>query len=169
MSNLRKEFGKIYDQHIEKIFRFIFLKVNSQEIAEDLTSEVFTRGWESFQRQNVQIKNVQAFLYQIARNLIVDHYRTKAKVQFVSTEYVQLDDPDVQLEEKASFKSDLDIITASLSDLRDEYREMITWYYIDELSVPEIAKMQRKSEEAIRVTIHRALQALKAEIGDKEV
>ncbi|PIU15604.1 RNA polymerase subunit sigma-70, partial [bacterium (Candidatus Gribaldobacteria) CG08_land_8_20_14_0_20_39_15] len=73
MANLRKKFSKIYDQYINKIYRFIFLKVNSQEIAQDLTSETFLRGWESFKEKNEEIENIQAFLYRIARNLVTDH------------------------------------------------------------------------------------------------
>ena len=45
-----------------------------------------------------------------------------------------------------------------------EYQEVIVWRYIDDLSVPEIAKMLNKSEEAVRVTIHRAMKALKAKL-----
>ena len=52
MKNLRKIFSKIYDRYIDKIYRFIFFKVNSQEIAQDLTSETFLKTWESFKNGN---------------------------------------------------------------------------------------------------------------------
>src|SRR3989344_3083035 len=107
MSQLRKQFSDIYDKYIEKIYRFVFLKVNSQEIAEDLCSEVFTRGWESFKRQKCDIKNIQAFLYQIARNLIVDHYRYKGQAQMVSVDAIPLLEGGVSLEEKAMLKSEV--------------------------------------------------------------
>src|SRR3989344_6691072 len=100
MSQLQQQFGKIYDKYIEKIYRFVFLKVDSQEIAEDLTSEVFTRGWESFKREKCDIKNMQAFLYQIARNLIVDHYREKAQKKFVPIENTTLPEKGINLEEQ---------------------------------------------------------------------
>ena len=69
MDKNKEKFGSIYDQYIEKIYRFVYLKVNSQEIAEDISSKVFLRGWESYQK-NSEIKNIGAFLYQIARLFI---------------------------------------------------------------------------------------------------
>lgn len=164
MSQLQKQFEKIYDKYIDKIYRFVFLKVSSQEIAEDLTSEVFTRGWQSFQKENCDIKNPQAFLYQIARNLVVDHYRQKGQAQLVSTENLPLIEDGPNLEEKAMFNSDVGNVKAALVNINDDYREIVVWYYLEELSVPEIAKILNKSEDAVRVQIHRAIQALKQQI-----
>ena len=57
MANPRKEFSKIFDKYIDKIYRFVFLKVNSEEIAQDLCSETFLRGWEAYQKaQNSKLK-----------------------------------------------------------------------------------------------------------------
>ena len=103
MANKRKEFGKIYDKHIDKIYRFIFLKVSSQEIAQDLCSETFLKGWEAYKNQKSNLKNqkeienVSAFLYRIARNLVTDHYRQKSRNQTVSTEFVSITDPQPDL------------------------------------------------------------------------
>ena len=163
MANLRKTFSKIYDQYINKIYRFIFLKVSSQEIAQDLTSETFLRGWESFKNGN-KIENPQAFLYKIARNLVIDHYREKGKAKIVSAEYVEITDPRTNLEEKALSESDLDNVRVALADLRENYQNVIIWHYLDDLSISEIAKMLDKSEEATRVQLHRALKALKNEL-----
>lgn len=164
MPNLQKKYAKIYDKHVNKIYRFIYLKVNSQETAEDLTSEVFTRGWQAFQDKKCDIKNVTAFLYQIARNLIVDHYRDKAQARFVSMENVTLPEIGLNMQEKALIESDMDRVRAALANLKEDYREVIVWYYLDELKVPEIAKMLGKSEQAVRVRIHRALKALKSQL-----
>ena len=165
MSQLQRKFEEIYDKYVEKIYRFVYLKVNSQEIAEDLCSEIFTRGWESFKQNKCDIKNIQAFLYQIARNLIVDHYREKAKVRLVSVEMAPvIADNGIGLEEQTMLKSDFSMVQSALAGLKDEYREAITLYYLNELSVPEMAKILGKSEEAVRVQIHRALEALRGVI-----
>jgi len=164
MGNLRKAFSKIYDRYIDKIYRFIFLKVNSQEIAQDLTSETFLRGWESFKNGN-KIENPQAFLYRIARNLVTDYYREKGRTQVVSAEYVPITDPRQNLEEKSILKSDIDNIRTTLVSLKEEYQDVIIWHYLDDLSISEIAKMLDKSEEATRVMLHRALKALREAIN----
>jgi len=164
MGNLRKTFSKIYDRYIDKIYRFIFLKVNSQEIAQDLTSETFLRGWESFKNGN-KIENPQAFLYRIARNLVTDYYREKGRTRVVSAEYTPIIDPRQNLEEKSILKSDIDNIRTTLVSLKEEYQDVIIWHYLDDLSISEIAKMLDKSEEATRVMLHRALKALREAIN----
>lgn len=163
MADLRKEFSKIFDQYINKIYRFIFLKVNSQEIAQDLTSETFLRGWESF--QNSEIKNPRAFLYQIARNLVIDYYREKGRVQVVSAEDTKIIDPRTNLEASAVLMSDVAQVKEVLVELNDDYQNAIIWRYLDGLSIPEIAKLLDRTEEATRVLLHRALNALRAKMN----
>ena len=165
MSNPRKIFSDIYDRYINKIYRFIFLKVNSQEIAQDLTSETFLRGWESFKEKNEEIENIQAFLYRIARNLVTDHYREKGKAQVVSAEFAPIIDPRQNLEEKAMLTSDVNIIRLALVSLKEEYQDVIIWHYLDDLPVREVAKMMGRTEEATRVLLHRALKALKNKLN----
>ena len=165
MANQRKIFSSIYDKYVDKIYRFIFIKVSSQEIAEDLCSETFLRGWQAF-KEREDIENPPAFLYQIARNLIIDHYREKGKAKIVSAEYTPIVDPREDLEEKANLSSDLEGVRRSLANLKGDYQDVIIYRYLDELSVPEIAKILEKSEGTVRVTLHRALKALKNELGN---
>lgn len=167
MSDLQKAFSKIYDQNVEKIYRFVYIKVNSQEIAEDLTSETFVRVWESFKNGNT-IENPRAFLYQVARNLIVDFYREKGRFQIISDEYIKgIIDPKNDLEEKIIKNAELERIRQALTKIKEDYQDVIIWHYLDNLSVPEIAKILNKSEDAVRVTLHRALNALRATVNSK--
>jgi len=166
MADKRKEFGKIYDKYINKIYRFVFLKVNSEEIAQDICSETFLKGWENYketQNTKAKIQNPQAFLYRIAHNLVVDHYRTKGRTQVISPELLPITDPSPSLEEKAVFTSDLNQIKLALSNIKEDYQNAIIWRYLDDLPIQEVAKMMNKSEETTRVTLSRALKALKAE------
>ena len=172
MNNLKKEFAGIYDKYIEKIYRFIFLKVNSQEIAEDLCSDTFLRGWKAYKKaQNPELKaqkeieNIQAFLYKIARNLVIDHYREKGKAQIISADYIQIADPRTNLEEKAILSSDINTIRLALVNLKENHQNVIIWRYLDGFSIADIAGMLGKSEGAIRVMLHRALNALKNELN----
>jgi len=170
--NLRKEFSKIYDKYIGKIYRFVFLKVNSTEVAEDLTSETFLRGWMAFREQRTKnseqrtkIENPPAFLYQIARNLVIDHYREKGKTQIVPAEDYRIIDPRINLEESANLNSDFEQVRHALVNLKENYQDVIIYRYLDELSVPEIAKILEKSEGTVRVLLHRALKSLKNELN----
>jgi len=164
MADPRKDFSEIYDKYIEKIYRFIFLKVNSQDIAEDLTSETFLRVFESFKTNNIE--NPQAFLYRVARNLVTDHYREKGRTQVVSADYVSVVDPEENLEKKAILNSDMEQVRFALSSLKEDYQNVIVWHYLDDLPIIEVARMLDRSEEATRVLLHRALKALKNEIKE---
>jgi len=173
--NLRKEFSKIYDKYIEKIYRFVFLKVSSPEVAEDLTSETFLKGWLAFRQQATsnkqqatKIENPPAFLYQIARNLVIDHYREKGKAQIVPAEDYRIIDPRINLEERANLNSDFEQVRHALINLKEDYQDVIIYRYLDELSVPEIAKILEKSDGTVRVLLHRALVALRATINNEQ-
>jgi RNA polymerase sigma-70 factor (ECF subfamily) len=167
MDKIKKEFSKIYDRYIEKIFRFIFLKVNSKEVAEDLTSETFLKVWEIFKNGNQEIENISAFLYQIARNLITDFYRQKGKAKIISADLGRpIIDPRINLEEKAKLNSDLEIIRKAISQLNEDYQNAIIWYYVDDLPIQEVANLLGRTEEATRVLISRALSALRKKIKE---
>ena len=165
MNNNRKIFTQIYDDYVDKIYRFIFFKVGSEEIAQDLCSETFLRAWQCF-KDNKKIDNPNAFLYQIARNLVIDHYREKGRTQTISADYVPIIDPSQDLEGKILQDSDMGMIQSELVNLKPEYQEVIIWHYINDLSVPEIAKMIDKKEGTVRVRIHRALKSLKNKIEE---
>lgn len=168
MLSKKRKFSKIYDQCIDKIYRFIFLKVSSEEIAQDLCSETFLKAWKSY-KNNSKIDNPSAFLYRIARNLVVDHYRKKGRTQFVSLDSVPVFDSNPGIEEKAALNSDLERVRTSLIKLKEDYQNVIIWHYLDDLPIPKVAKMLEKSEQATRVTLFRALKALREEIEKRDV
>lgn len=162
MNNPEKKFSKIYDQCIDKIYRFVFVKVNSQETAEDITSKVFIRGWEVFKERADEIENPSAFLYQIARNLVTDYYREKGRTQIVSADLkFNLADPRTNLQERAIMNADMQKIRLAIKDLNEDYQNVVIWHYLDDLSIKEVAKLLDRSEEATRVLLHRALNSLR--------
>ena len=161
MSERRKEFSKIYDRQINNIYRFVFLKVNSKEKAEDITSEAFSKAWSVFKDEEREIKNISAFLYRIAKNLIVDHYRTKDQISTVPVEEVPIIDHTQDIEQKSIDKSDMRSIKIALADLNQDYQDVIIWYYLEDLPIEKVAELSGRTESATRVLIHRALSSLK--------
>ena len=165
-TEIRKQFSKIYDQSINKIYRFVYIKVNSQEVAEDITSKVFLRGWDSFKVNCDKISNPNAFLYQIARNLVVDYYREKGRTQFVSTDSIpDVVDASVNIEEGAITSANLAMVKDALANMKDDYQNVVIWHYLDEMPIPEIAQLLERSEEATRVLLHRALNSLRQNLA----
>lgn len=162
MESLNEQFGQIYDQYIDKIYRFVYLKVGTQEIAEDITSKVFLKGWEAFQRAPGEIKNPGAFLYQIARNAVVDHYRDKGRTNTVSVDASpEIADPGTNAQDMAILSADVSIIKKAIQKLKKEHQDIIIWHYLDDMPIAEIAKLIDRPEGTVRVMLHRGLKDLK--------
>lgn len=168
MKNLEEKFSKIYDDYVSKIYRFIYIKVDSRDIAQDLTSEVFVRFLNSL-KKDLNIENVQAFLYRIARNIIVDYYRDKAKKQTMSIDGLPIADNASNMFEAAMIGSDMENVKFAISKLNDDYQNVVIWHYLDDMPISEIAKMMDKSEGAVRVTLSRALEKLRGEMPKESV
>ncbi len=177
---IKKEFEKIYDTHIEQVFRFVYLKVGSKDDAEDITSRVFLQTWksvtkESPDKKSAPLENPRAFLYQVARNQVIDYYRKNrpkreeieeksAKPRRVPLEEATVVDKSLRADEKALLESEIESIKDALGKLNEDYQNVIIWYYLDELSIPEIADLLEKPEASVRVLIHRAVASLKKQL-----
>lgn len=164
----REQFSLIYDQYIGKIYRFVYLKVSSQEVAEDLTSKIFLKGWESYVKSTKSIDNQGAFLYQIARNTVIDYYREKGRSKVVSSDALpQAIDKKADIHGKAIIDSDVLMIKLAITNLKQDYQDIIIWHYLDGMEVPEIALAMDKPAGTVRVMLHRGLKALKDELKGK--
>jgi len=163
-------FGQFYDLYVERIHRFVYFKVSSREEAEDITAEVFLKIWEHI-FANKKVEHLNAFTYQVARNLVIDWYRKKAQMTILpdpEERLAEIPDSTKPLNEKLELAGDIAEMEKYLRQLKDEYQEIIILRYIDELSVGEIAKVLGKNAGNVRVLAHRALAALKKLMADEK-
>lgn len=158
-----KEFNRLYYQHISAIYRFFYLKSDSQEIAEDLTHETFSRFWKILQ-SGEEIEKPRAYLYRLARNLLADFYRKTKKKQEISLESAPEAVDLVDFQQKIIINSEIEQIKKRLQSLKEEYQLVIIWHYLEEVPIKEIAEILNKSEENTRVLLHRALKALRKQM-----
>jgi RNA polymerase sigma-70 factor (ECF subfamily) len=155
-------FGRIYEIYIDKIYRFIFFKVSSKEIAEDLASQVFYKLLMLMRQPETRIENLQAFLYQIARNLVIDYYRQNNKNVDLEDDLIGADlSSQETILTNIDFKADLEKVRQALEGIKEEYRDIIIWYYLEGFQAQEIAVFLDKTQGAVRVLICRALSQLK--------
>ena len=156
-------FAEMFDRYHEKVYRFAYLKLPKAQDAEDVTSEVFLKVWEHI-KGGKKINSLQAFIYQVARNLIVDFYRRSGRPMesIDETEIVIADRSDLTLQEKMTLKEDMARVEGALRKLKDAYREVIVLHYLNELSLVETAHAIEKSPGATRVLLHRGMKALKS-------
>ena len=165
----QEAFAKIYDVFIDPIYRYIYYRVNSAD-AEDLIETVFLKAWENINQYKHDKKSFGAWLFRIAHNLVVDHYRSaKDKV------YDQLDPrtPDVNRQHNPikSTQNTLDnqMLKEAIKSMKKEYRDIIIHKFVNELSNKEIAEILNKSEGSLRILQFRALKALKNILEEKGV
>jgi len=167
MSNNKEKFSDIYDQYIEKIYRFVYLKVNSKEEAEDITSKVFIKGLDAYNSKK-DILKPGAFLYHIATNMVTDHYRGKSRNNKYSLDFTpQIVDNKENLHEKAIINNDIENIKLAMKNINKDYQDVLIWHYLEDIPVAEISDMISKPEGTIRVMIHRGLKALRGELVEE--
>lgn len=162
----REAFIKAYDNFADDLYRFAYFKLGSEEEAKDLVSIIFLKTWNHIQTNSLKdSKTLRALLYKIARNAIIDHYRDKGLAASISLEdapqALEVPDDSQNQEDLIDQKSDLDLVQQKLMLLKDEYREIIIWRFIEDLSMDEIASITGKKKGNIRVLLHRAITALK--------
>lgn len=152
-------FGLIYDQYLERIYRFIYLKVSSREEAEDLSQQVFMKAWEAMYRFKDEGLPFSSWLYRIARNLVIDFYRTK-KPNITLEENITIEAVE-NSEERALENHEGEELIKALKELTEEQKDVIILRFIEGLSYKEIAKITKKNQPALRILQHRALNKLR--------
>lgn len=165
-----RAFTAIYDLYVTKIYRYIYFKVPSEIEAEDLTSNVFLKMWSYVNSENAkQIDNLNAFIYKIARNSIADFYRKRDDAIRPDENFLQqIKDENNNLAVQVEIDSQVEQIKNVLPKLKEDYREVITLKYIEELNTSEIASILDKSNGAVRILLHRAIKTLKETLNDKD-
>ncbi|MBI4049733.1 MAG: sigma-70 family RNA polymerase sigma factor [Candidatus Doudnabacteria bacterium] len=161
----REAFGVIYDQYSGKIYKFIFFRVNHKEVAEDILSDTFVKAWNKIS----QIQSPQAlssWLYQVAKNNIIDYYRIKKET--VSLQEVEsiLEDPQ-NIVEAANLSLEQTQLLELIRDLPPDQASVIQYKFFEELENAEIAQIMNKTEGAVRVIQHRAVANLKKLLNQK--
>lgn len=158
----QKQFGALYDKHIRKIYDFIYFKTYHKETAEDLASQTFLKAAENYEKFDSHKGTFSAWLYKIARNTVIDYYRTH-KVEANIEDIFDLSQEDDVLGD-FDRKENLQKVKAHLSKLSPEQREIIIMRVWQEMSYEEIAEVLGKSQESCRMMFSRTLVRLKQEI-----
>ncbi|OGS24695.1 MAG: hypothetical protein A2297_03960 [Elusimicrobia bacterium RIFOXYB2_FULL_48_7] len=140
-----------------RIYNYIFYKVSSQGDAEDLTSEVFIRMVKNIAGQSGSFKT---WLYKIASNLVIDHYRQRSSVKKTMAQYEELLNINSQKQERDAMAA-YGEFGRLLSELTPEQREVVTLRFIEGFSAAEIGKITQRSENAVKALQFRAMTTLR--------
>jgi len=152
-------FGQIYELYFDKVYRFIYYRTNHQQTAEDLVAETFVRVWDKISAIH-DTSSFNGWIYQIARNLVIDYYRSR-KIDVDINILENVLEYDDNIVDRANLSFQQKKFLAVLDKLSSDEQLVIKLKFFDELDNREIAQMLGKTEGAIRVIQHRAINELK--------
>ncbi len=158
-------FARLYDAYLTRIYRYVYFRVTDEQTAEDVTSQVFLKAWESLERCQIGKSPFVAWLYRIAHNAVIDHYRTRKST--IGLEEVSLvhtgasEDLDDEIDKQFETRD----LRLALQQLTGEQQQVLILKFISGLSTPEIARQMGKRPGAVRALQMRALQSLAKTMG----
>jgi RNA polymerase sigma-70 factor (ECF subfamily) len=160
------KFDVLYELHFDRVYFFIVSRVHDRTIAEDLASEVFHKALANLSNYQWRGTPFSAWLFRIASNAIVDHFKRSDRER-------QADELEHPLAQPDLSSTDLDFIERQVhffrlvEQLPEIQRRVVCERFVEERSIREIARRLSKTEGAIKQLQFRALQTLRAQIGDR--
>lgn len=155
------EFGKLYDLYIRKIYQFIYFKTHQKEVAEDLTSITFMKALKAIDKFDSHKGVFKTWLYQIARNTVIDHYRSHHPTQNIEDAWEAKDKTDLVQETDSQMK--IEAIRKYMENLKPEQREIILLRVWGDHSFNEIAEILGKTEAACKMSFKRVMEKLRSD------
>jgi RNA polymerase sigma-70 factor (ECF subfamily) len=160
--------GAVYEHYHLSVLRYLYYRVGDHQAAEDLTSEVFLRMIKALPRYRQRSTSFQAWLFRIARNLAVDHFR-KLKVR----QHSDLEEHLVAGEEAPETAVERSLtgerLRQAMTKLLDDQREVIALRFVAGMPIAQVSQTLGKSEAAVKGLQRRALMALRDILADWEV
>ncbi len=162
MSKDNGEFIKLYEKYVDKIYRFIYYKTQHKETAEDITSSAFLKALESFGSFDPEKASFQTWLYTIARNSVIDFYRSRKPALNIEDVWGLSKEEDIERDLDTAQK--LREVEKYLKKLKPEQREIVVLRVWEELSYKEIAQITGKNEGTCKMSFSRSIKQLREEM-----
>ncbi len=156
---IKDEFEEIYKLYVNEILRFCLSRVSDREIAKDLTQETFVRFWNHVS-VGKPVDNSRVFIYTVARNAIIDHYRKK-KTQSLDALSEGGFDPAGD-SPSPDLSTDYRLALEAIAKLPDNYRDIVYMRLVEDLSPSEIAPLVGLPENTVSVRLYRGMDKLRA-------
>lgn len=158
-------FGEIYDRYNETVYRYIYFRVNNAQLAEDLASETFLRALRRISSFSWQGRAFGAWLVTIARNLVVDHFKSgRYRLEIAKPDVLGADspetDPSTSPETAALEKLTNATLLTAVKKLNPDQQECIVLRFLQGFTVAETARTMGKNEGAVKALQYRAVRTL---------
>jgi RNA polymerase sigma-70 factor (ECF subfamily) len=156
------DFGGLYDKYVKRIYSFIYYKTHHKETAEDLTSQTFAKALNKLSDFNEEKGSFSSWIYAIARNNVIDFYRTKKNNVNVDDIWDLADDTDIERDIDAIQK--LGKVKRYLKDLKPDQREIMLLRVWGDHPYREIAQIMGMTENNCKVIFSRTIKRLREEM-----
>jgi RNA polymerase sigma-70 factor, ECF subfamily len=166
-------FEKIYLEVLPQIYRYFYLKSCDRQLSEDLASEVFLRVYKNLRKTNLNEKTFSAWIYRIAYNLLMDHYRKKAAKGYgteVPVEELARDlvEENAILKNSSILKKELGFdnlkLLKGIAGLTKLQRDAVILKFVEDFDYATIAEILGKRQSTVRGILFRAINCLKNEV-----
>lgn len=154
--------SEIYDRYELKIYNYIYRRTSDPGLSEDLTAQVFLKMLEAIQSERAWHSSFSGWLYRIAHNLVIDHYRARDRQKQVSIDDVpHMHDAGTPPLRAAEIALEAEALRSAIRRLTDEQAQVISLRFLEGYSFAEIAEMMDKTEGAVKALQHRAVATLR--------
>jgi len=158
----QKAFAQLYEEHFNRIYRYVALRIGDKTEAEDMTQQVFVNALQSIASFKWQGKPFAAWLFRIAHNQVVDYLRKKKKrPATLFDESLASSGSDTNPQLMAECSLDIEQLLSATQRLTEAQREVISLRFTGELSTAQVAKIMGKSQGAVKALQHSAIVALR--------
>lgn len=162
----KSAFGKLYNEYYKKIYRYAMVNIYKKDLAQDICQETFIRAWKAL--PNFSFENggtFQAYIFRIARNLIIDLSRKKKELAL--EEYLNIETGENE-EERIDKDAEIEKLKIELSKMDQRDRQILILRYFEDMSYSEISKITGIKEGALRVKAMRLLNKVKEKLINHE-
>jgi RNA polymerase sigma-70 factor (ECF subfamily) len=156
-------FADLYRLYLPRITRYVSSRVTGTQEAEDITNTIFEKAFAAIGRYEPSPAQFSTWLYTIAQNTIIDHYRKRRlpQVDDAEAQLFAITDPDVGPEGSLLLDERRRFLYQAVMQLTPEQRQVVGCRFFFNLSVYEVAQMTGKTEGAVKALQFRALERLR--------
>jgi len=155
----QEAFAQLYEEHFDKIYRYVTLRIGNETEAEDMTQQVFLNALQSISSFKWKGIPFSAWLFRIAHNQVVDYLRSKKRTAVPLDESLASNNNNPQ--SVVEQKLDIEQLLLATKQLTGAQREVISLRFTSELPIAQVAKVMGKSQGAVKALQHSAIVALR--------
>lgn len=164
-----RAFGALYSLYYDAVYRYVYFRSGNVIVAEDLTENVFLKAWRAIGSSARRRLRFSSWLYRIARNVVVDHYRTRRDDVRLGTGRLRLAEEEHLGPEALTLRrEEVTELQRAIARLPEEQQQVIILRFIEGLTHAEVSEILGKTEEACRVIQYRGLKALSRLLGGEK-